>query len=124
MMDGTIYFTVASEVPLSALLLTLDVDHATVNLVRSRDGISNWQKSAANPIVTPERSKEAWNCDAVYKPFVVYDEANEQWLMWYNGRCGGLERIGMSSLKGNSFGHFVERGVPAKSPGLTLENLA
>jgi hypothetical protein len=95
-------------------ILTPDVDHATVNLARSKDGLKNWQKSIANPIVSPEPSREAWNCDAVYKPFVAWDEVSQQWLLWYNGRCGGLERIGMSSLKGDSFGEFVERDGPAK----------
>jgi len=114
---------VASEALPSPSLLTEDVDHATVNVVRSRDGIKNWETSTANPIVAPGPSKESWNCDAVYKPFVAYDEKNEQWLLWYNGRCGGLERIGMSSLQGNSFGTFVERGGPAKNLWFKHDNL-
>src|SRR5271170_635912 len=91
-MDIITYSTVVSEVTPSSSLLTVDVDHATVNVVRSTDGIKNWEKSTANPIVAPEPSKDSWNCDAVYKPFVAYDEETGQWLMFYNGRCGGLER--------------------------------
>jgi len=66
-----------------------------------------------NPIVAPEPEPDSWNCDATYKPFALYDEVGGQWLLWYNGRCGDLERIGVSSLKG-SFGRFVERAPPAE----------
>jgi hypothetical protein len=115
MTDGTTSSTVASEVHPNFSLLKVDVDHATVNLVRSRDGLTNWETSTANPIVVPDPAQDSWNCDAVYKPVVVPDRKNNRWLMWYNGRCGGLERIGMSSLDGNSFGSFVERAGPAET---------
>jgi len=88
-----------------------------VNLARSKDGLTQWEASVENPIVAPEPSEpeaESWNCDAVYKPFTIYDEATGQWLLWYNGRCGGLERIGMSSLKGD-FGDFVQRAEHAEN---------
>jgi hypothetical protein len=94
-------------------LTNVDVDHATVNLARSRDGLTNWERSVENPIVAPEPYEDSWNCDAVYKPFALYDEANSQWLLWYNGRCGHLERIGMSSLKGDLSGRFAPRAPPA-----------
>ena len=88
------------------------MDHATVNLARSKNGLTDWEANVENPIVAPEPAEDSWNCDAVYKPFVLYDDVNKQWLLWYNGRCGGLERIGMSSSKG-SFGKFVKRAPPA-----------
>lgn len=44
------------------------VDHATVNLTRSQDGLTNWEPSLANP------EPGSRNCDAVYKPFALYDE--------------------------------------------------
>jgi len=86
------------------------MDHATVNLARSRDGLTNWEASVENPILRPEL-ESSWNCDAVHKPFVLYDEANERWLLWYNGRCGDLERIGVATLNGD-FGRFVKRASP------------
>lgn len=89
------------------------MDHATVNLARSKDGLTNWEKSISNPIVAPG-SEGSWNCDAVYKPFVLRDNVNGRWLLWYNGRCGEVESIGISSLKGNNFGKFVKRAAPAK----------
>ena len=91
------------------------MDHATINLARSKDGLKNWEKSTSNPIVSPGPRRDSWNCDAVYKPFVVHDEVSQQWLMWFNGRCGGLERIGMASMRGDSFGSFVKRsGTPKR----------
>ena len=122
MMDGIIYSTAVFEVTplifpkfLSDLKLRgLDMDHATVNLARSKDGIKDWERSTSNPIIAPQPGRDSWNCDAVYKPFVAYDEISRQWLMWYNGRCGGLERIGVSYLKADSFGSFVKRNGPAK----------
>ena len=95
-------------------LMLPDMDHATVNLVRSKDGLTNWQNSLENPIVAPEQAENSWNCDAVYKPYVLYDEATSRWLLWYNGRCGGLERIGVSSLHGD-FGRFGDRAKPELS---------
>ena len=87
-------------------MLTVDVENATLNLARSKDGLTNWEVNVENSNIGPKPEP-----DCVYKPFTLYDEAIVQWLMWYNGRCGVLERVGMSSLKGN-FGRFVERAGP------------
>jgi hypothetical protein len=38
----------------------------------------------------------------------MFDDLTQQWLMWFNGRCYDLERIGMATLKGD-FGNFVRR---------------
>jgi beta-1,2-mannobiose phosphorylase / 1,2-beta-oligomannan phosphorylase len=85
---------------------------ATINLARSRDGLTNWEKSVENPIVAPRPrvsgEPDSWNCHATYKPFVMFDDLTQQWLMWFNGRCYDLERIGMATLKGG-FGNFVRR---------------
>jgi hypothetical protein len=89
-------------------LTNQDIDHATINLARSKYGLTNWEASVENPIVQPEQRAGSWNCDAVYKPVALYDEAHSQWLLWYNGRCGHMEMIGMSTLKGG-LGRFVRR---------------
>src|SRR5271155_5621072 len=102
--------------PSSFWMFISDMDHATVNLARSRDGLTNWERSVENPIVAPLPSQSAeqasWNCDAIYKPFVLFAAVTQQWLMWFNGRCGGLERIGMATLSGG-FGNFVPRSLPS-----------
>jgi beta-1,2-mannobiose phosphorylase / 1,2-beta-oligomannan phosphorylase len=98
----------------------IDVD-ATVNLARSKDGLTNWESSLENPIVAPffetiiwsGREEHGWSCDSVYKPFVLYDKKSEQWLLWYNGRCRDWERIGLSTRRGD-FGEFVPRSGPVE----------
>jgi predicted GH43/DUF377 family glycosyl hydrolase len=84
-----------------------NTDYSSIGLARSKDGLTNWERHTGNPIV--DRVKDAWNCDAVYKPFAGWSEERQEWMVWYNGRCGGLERIGLSVLKGSSFGEFVAR---------------
>ena len=78
----------------------VDVDHAAIGLARSRDGVHAWQRLPSNPIIRP--SENQWDQDAVYKPFAVLD--GDRWLLWYNGRRGGLEQIGLAIHPGREFG--------------------
>jgi predicted GH43/DUF377 family glycosyl hydrolase len=73
---------------------------ARIGLARSRDGITDWQRHRANPIIRPGKGK--WDADAVYKPFAILD--GKRWLLWYNGRKGGSEQIGMASHEGEDLG--------------------
>lgn len=84
-----------------------DVDHAQIGLARSKDGISNWQRFSANPIVCPDPGQ--WDHDACYKPYAIFDGA--KWLLWYNGRHGALEQIGVALHEGRDLG-FVEPQNP------------
>jgi predicted GH43/DUF377 family glycosyl hydrolase len=79
-----------------------DIDHAQIGIARSRDGISHWQRMPGNPIVSP--TVDGWDADACYKPFAVYDSAKRNWLLWYNGRHGGFEQIGLATKKGPDLG--------------------
>jgi hypothetical protein len=53
-----------------------------------------------------ERSVRAgaicWDHDACYQPFALFD--GKQWLLWYNGRRGGLEQIGLVTHAGADLG--------------------
>ncbi|HLH52841.1 MAG TPA: hypothetical protein VKY92_04420 [Verrucomicrobiae bacterium] len=69
-----------------------DVDHAQIGIARSKDGISNWERLPENPIIRPGENK--WDHDACYKPFAIFD--GTKWLLWYNGRHGGIEQIGLA----------------------------
>jgi predicted GH43/DUF377 family glycosyl hydrolase len=69
-----------------------DVDHAQIGVARSRDGITNWQRHPDNPIISP--TPGGWDADAVYKPSVIFD--GKRWQLWYNGRQGGVEQIGVA----------------------------
>jgi beta-1,2-mannobiose phosphorylase / 1,2-beta-oligomannan phosphorylase len=77
-----------------------DVDHAQIGLARSRDGVTGWERHPANPIISPGANQ--WDHDACYKPFVVFE--GDKWLLWYNGRHGSVEQIGLAVHPGESLG--------------------
>ena len=79
-----------------------DVNTASINLARSADGVTKWQRHPANPIIS--RSNGTWTCDAVYKPYVVWQPHHDRWLLYFNGRCGSVEQIGIAIKKGRDFG--------------------
>jgi hypothetical protein len=79
---------------------------AQIGLARSRDGITDWQRHAANPIIFP--AEGAWDGDACYKPFAIFDEKNDRWMLWYNGRKGGVEQIGLAIHPGGDLGFSGE----------------
>ncbi len=77
-----------------------DRDHAQIGLARSKDGVTDWERHPANPIVRPGVGR--WDADAVYKPFALFD--GKRWLLWYNGRRGGVEQIGAAIHDGEDLG--------------------
>lgn len=77
-----------------------DEHHAQIGLARSRDGITNWQRHPANPLIRPGRDQ--WDHDACYKPCAIFD--GRKWLLWYNGRHGRLEQIGVALHDGEDLG--------------------
>jgi len=68
-----------------------NIDHAQIGLARSADGITGWQRHPANPIIKPGANQ--WDQDACYKPYAIFD--GRGWLLWYNGRRGSVEQIGL-----------------------------
>ena len=77
-----------------------DRDHAQIGLARSKDGVTGWKRHPANPVLRPGAG--AWDADAVYKPFAVLD--GRRWLLWYNGRRGSAEQIGLATHEGEELG--------------------
>ncbi len=77
-----------------------DVDHARIGIARSRDGLSGWERHPANPIISP--TPGAWDHDACYKPCAICN--GRRWLLWYNGRHGGVEQIGLATHDGEDLG--------------------
>jgi predicted GH43/DUF377 family glycosyl hydrolase len=75
---------------------------AHIGLARSRDGLTQWERHPANPILRPGRSATAWDHDAVYKPFAL--PTPQGWMLWYNGRHGLVEQIGMATHAGHDLG--------------------
>jgi len=78
-----------------------DTAHAQIGVARSKDGITHWQRHSANPIVRATGG-DAWDADACYKPFAIFD--GQKWLLWYNGRRGGVEQIGVVTHEGEDLG--------------------
>ena len=79
-----------------------DIDHAQIGIARSKDGISDWKRMPGNPIISP--TMDGWDADACYKPFVIYDKVKDEWMLWYNGRHGGFEQVGLATKKGKDLG--------------------
>jgi predicted GH43/DUF377 family glycosyl hydrolase len=77
-----------------------DKDHAQIGLARSKDGVTVWERHPANPILRPGKGR--WDADAVYKPYALFD--GRRWLLWYNGRRGGVEQIGVATHDGEDLG--------------------
>ena len=77
-----------------------DVDHAQIGVARSADGLTAWERHPSNPIISP--GKDQWDHDACYKPFALF-EGNE-WRLWYNGRRGDDEQIGLATHHGEDLG--------------------
>jgi len=77
-----------------------DVDHAQIGIARSRDGITGWQRHPDNPILSP--TPGSWDADACYKPFAIL--AGNRWMLWYNGRRGSVEQIGLATHDGEDLG--------------------
>ena len=71
-----------------------DVNHAQIGLARSKDGITGWERLPSHPIISP--GKDAWDADACYKPFAIFDPKSARWMLWYNGRRGSVEQIGLA----------------------------
>lgn len=77
-----------------------DEDTAQIGLARSRSGLDGWERSARNPILAP--TPGGWDEDACYKPFAVF--TGREWLLWYNGRRGHVEQIGLAYRMGEDLG--------------------
>ena len=73
-----------------------DEAHAQIGVARSKDGVTGWQRHNSNPIIRPGNDK--WDHDAVYKPYAIFD--GQRWMLWYNGRKGGVEQIGLALHEG------------------------
>lgn len=75
-----------------------NIDKAQICAAHSENGITGWEKLAENPVVTPDDGM--WDADACYKPSFLWDKKNNRWLLWYNGRNGTDEFVGMASAEG------------------------
>lgn len=79
-----------------------DPHTARIGLARSLDGIHAWQRHPQNPIIQPSSLAGSWDYDAVYKPFAI--RMPDHWRLWYNGRRGSVEQIGLAIHPGTNLG--------------------
>lgn len=79
-----------------------DINTARIGIARSPDGVTRWERHPANPIVSP--TPGGWDGDACYKPFAVWNEKEGRWLLWYNGRNGKPEYVGLVTHDGFDLG--------------------
>lgn len=76
-----------------------DINTACVCCAYSEDGVTDFHRCKYNPLVAPTAGE--WDADSCYKPSALYDPAKDLWRVWYNGRAGGMEYIGMAEKKGD-----------------------
>ena len=77
-----------------------DIRTARIGAAISPDGITQWKRLKANPLVEPTPGE--WDSTAVYKPSVVCEK--DGWRLWYNGRTETREYIGLVEHKGADLG--------------------
>ncbi|MBV9267564.1 MAG: hypothetical protein JO061_15455 [Acidobacteriaceae bacterium] len=76
------------------------IHDAAIGLAVSKDGIHEWKRHPANPII--RRGSSGWDRSSCYKPYAIFD--GSRWLLWYNGRDGNLEQIGLAIHQGEDLG--------------------
>lgn len=79
-----------------------DIDTARICMAFSNNGITNWIRSEENPIVDIGKTGE-WDAAACYKPSVLWNQQQKQWMLWYNGRSEKREYIGLATRQGPDF---------------------
>lgn len=75
-----------------------NIDKARICAARSDNGITNWQRLPGNPVISPDA--DSWDADACYKPSFLWNPEKDEWMLWYNGRRGHDEFIGLATSAG------------------------
>ena len=87
-----------------------DIHTARICVARSADGVTKFERSVLNPIVEPTSGE--WDCAACYKPTAVWNGKERKWMLWYNGRNGCREYIGLAEFgERDLFPRRVEGGA-------------
>ncbi len=76
-----------------------DIHTACICCAYSGNGVTGFHRCKENPLVAPTPGE--WDADSCYKPSALYDAARDEWRIWYNGRAGGAEYIGLAVKKGD-----------------------
>ena len=92
-----------------------DEDTAQIGIARSRDGLTGWECHPDNPIIRARANRDAWDYDACYKPSAIFHKG--RWMLWYNGRKGGVEQIGLATHPGRQLWPLQD-AAPASRPSV------
>ena len=76
-----------------------DINTACICCAYSRDGVTDFHRCRLNPLVSP--SPGEWDTDSCYKPSALYSPGEDLWRIWYNGRAGDMEYIGLAEKHGD-----------------------
>lgn len=88
-----------------------DIDTARICAAKSHDGVVGWTRTPLNPLLEPDAN--GWDGDACYKPAALWNETAQKWMLWYNGRRGNAERIGLATC--DRFDLFDARNLSRKN---------
>ncbi len=69
------------------------------SIERLEDGYERYESEA---IVSKDLKRLPLDQDAVSKPYAIFD--GPKWLLWYNGRRGSVEQIGLARQEGEGLG--------------------
>ena len=75
-----------------------DINTACICAACSEDGVTEFHRCKYNPLIVPTPGE--WDADSCYKPSALYDAERDLWRVWYNGRSGGTEYIGLAEKQG------------------------
>ena len=78
-----------------------DIDTGRILLTTSADG-EVFLRDRLQVLAGPD--KYGFDKESVYKPSAVYDRDNDRWLLYYNGRTGHNEYIGLYIKDGKDLG--------------------
>ena len=76
-----------------------DINTACVCCACSGNGVTGFRRYRNNPLASPTPGE--WDRDSCYKPTALYDPETDEWRVWYNGRAGGEEYIGLTVKQGD-----------------------
>ena len=66
------------------------------------DGITDWQRLPANPIISPGAGRLGRR--RLLQAVRDLTTSGKRWLLWYNGRRGRVEQIGLATHEGEDLG--------------------
>lgn len=93
-----------------------DINTACICAAYSENGVTDFHRCSFNPLVAP--TPGGWDADSCYKPSAIYDSDRDLWRIWYNGRAGGMEYIGLAEKRGDFVKEDFDQSTAAKEDAI------